>query len=229
MAQLSTLGMSSMRLMAIVSAALMAVCVVGCVHGTKPDAARHSLLFTVSLPPLKLAENEYIQSVDVTIYGGRIATVNRTWDDWNISIGPDSNPDDWVCYCEARHFSNGFSSTHELDRFITVKADLAAFDIRAAVTTERAGVPDLGEKVYHLSRAEFILNPRPGASVWRQRAAFDHAPESHTYIVQWDYDAMEIGKRLHLTEAQLSLLNPGVDLSQLKVGQVLNVSAQVRK
>ena len=221
--------MLSTRLMVKVSAAFMVVCAVGCVHRTKSEADSQGVLFTVSLPTLKLAGNEYIQKVDVTIYGGHIVTINRTWDDWNISIGPDSNPDDWIVFCEARHFSNGFSSTHELDRFITVKADSASFDIKADVTTERAGDPDLGDKVYHLSRTEFILSPRPNASVWKTRQAFNYSPASRKYVVQWGYDAREIVEQLHLSESQLSLFNPGVDLSQLEVGQVLNVSAPERK
>jgi hypothetical protein len=220
--------MLATRLLLGVAAAFMAVCVTGCVHGTKSDTVSHGSSFTVSLRPLKLADREYIQSVEVTIECGRIATINRTWDDWDMELIWDS-PGVLAFNCKARHFSSGFPSTQEFDRFITVQVDSGSFDIMATVHTDSIDDTGRGERVYHLSRSEFTLSPRPSASVWRARAAFYHSPESKTYIVQWGYNATEIAEQLHLTVGQLSFLNPGVRLSQLNVGQVLNGSEQALK
>lgn len=220
--------MFAWRILLVASLVFMTAFAGGCVHRIKPAAANHGLLFTISLPPLKLAEEEYIQSVEVLVEGGRIATINRTWDDWDIGIKWDS-PNLLAMNCEARHFSAGFASTREFDRFITVEAASGSFDITATVNTDSTDNTGRGERVYHLSRSDFILTPRPSASVWSSRAAFYHTPESKTYIVQWGYSAKEIAECLHLTEGQLSSLNPGVDLSQLKAGQVLNVSELERK
>jgi hypothetical protein len=228
--------LKSARLLVIVASAFTAVCNTSCVHGTKPDAVSRGSSFAVSLPPLKLADWEYIQSIEVTIEGGRIATINRTWDDWDMELDWDS-PGDLALKCQARHFSSGFQSTQEFNRFITVQVGSpscdttgsTSFDIMATV---RTGSPDgtgRGEREYHLARSELILSPRPSASIWGKRAPFYYSPESRTYIVQWGYNATEIAKQLGVAVGELSLLNPGVDLSHLKVGQVLIVSEQERK
>jgi hypothetical protein len=223
--------MNPARLLVIVASAFAAVCTTSCVHGTKPDPASRGSSFTVSLPPLDLAAEEYIQSVEVTIESGRIATIDRTWDDWDMELEWD-NPEELALKCHARHFSTGFQSTQDFSRFITVQVgslSSRAFDIMATVRTASTERTGRGEREYHLGRSDLILSPKPSASIWRIRGPFSLSPESGTYIVQWGYDGAEIAKQLGITIDQLALLNPGVDLSHLKVGQVLVVSEKVRK
>ncbi|HSY18924.1 MAG TPA: LysM domain-containing protein [Candidatus Acidoferrales bacterium] len=220
--------MNSTRLWVVVASVFMAVCPTGCVHGPGSGTARQGSSFTVSLPPLKLADGEYIQSVEITIEGGRIASLNRTWDDWDMEMNWD-RPGYLTLNCEARHFNAGFPSTRAFDRFIVVESNSGSLDIAATVHTASTSDTGRRENVYRLARSDLIFSPPPGASVWRTRAPFDYSPGSAKYVVQWGYDAAEIAKQLEVTAGQLSSLNPGVDLAQLKVGQVLVVSEPARK
>ncbi len=228
--------MMSTRLLVMVVSIFMAVGNTGCVHAPKPDPARPGLLCTVSLPPLKLEAGESIQSVEVTIVDGRIATINRTWDDWDLALVWDS-PGELELKCHARHFVSGFQSTQKFGRFITVRVGpllgdsprLTSFDIMATVRTGSTDKTGRGERDYHFSRSDIVLSPSPPVSVWRKRDPFSRPSEVGVYFVQWGYGGAEIAEHFHLTMEQLSLLNPGVDLSHLKVGQALLVSAQTRK
>jgi hypothetical protein len=228
--------MKSNRLLAIVASAFMAVWNTGCVHGPKADAPDHGSLCTVSLPPLELAGGEYIQSVEVTISDGHIATINRTWDDWDMKLEWDS-PGDLALKCRARHFSSGFQSTRAFNRFITVQVGSPAcdtsrstsFDIRATVRTDSTDKARRGEREYHFSRFDIVLSPEPNAAVCIKRDALLRTSEAGVYVVQWGHSATEIAAHFHLTVGQLSLLNPGVDLSHLRVGQRLLVSEPAAK
>src|ERR1039458_188374 len=114
------------------------------------------------------------------------------------------SPVDLALKCHARHFSSGFQSTREFNRFITVQAGSpsgdttgsTSFDIMATVRTDSTDRTGRGEREDHLARSELILSPRPSASIWRTRAPFYHPPESRTYIIQWGYNATEIAKQL---------------------------------
>jgi hypothetical protein len=228
--------MNSARFFLIVALAVTAVCNTSCVHGTKPGAVSRGSSFTVSLPPLKLADTEYIESVEITIEGGRIATINRTWDDWDMGLQWD-NPGSLTLSCRARHFSAGRQSTGDFTRIVTVEAGSpsrettksGSFDIMATVRTACPNGTGRQNREYHLVRSDLILSPPPSPSIWRTRAQFHRSPESRTYVVQWGYGATEIANQLGMTVGQLSSLNPSVDLSHLQVGQVLIVSEPAHK
>jgi len=210
-------------ILVIVASVLMAVCNTGCVHRPAIYAEHDGLLCTVSLPPLTLAYEEYIQSLEVTIADGRVATINQTWDDWDMELDWDS-PRDLALKCHARHFSSGFQSTQAFNRFMTVQVKGTSFDIMATVRTASTDNTGRGEREYHISPSEIVLTPRPHPALWLSKEAFYRCPEDGVYIVQWGYSAREIAAQCHLSIEQLSLLNPGVDLSNLKVGQKIHVA-----
>jgi hypothetical protein len=223
--------MNSNHLSVIIVSAFMAVCNIGCVH--QNYAGHGGPLFTVSLPPLKLAQGEYVESVEIDVLEGRIATINRTWDDWDTDLFWDS-PDKMIWKSYAGHFGNGFEDTQPFSRFITVQTGsastdlswLPSFDIMATVHTE--STDNLDGKDYKISGRELILSPKPDDSIWRKRGPW--YPDSNgVYCVQWGYSAEEIAAHFHLTMEQLSKLNPGADLSNLPVGRLLYVSEQARK
>ncbi len=208
-----------------IASVLLAIGNIGCVHHSAASKPENGTSFTVSLPPLKLADGENIQSVEVKIFGGRIVSINRTWDDWNIEMYWDT-PDNQIIKCEAGHFVSGVFTTHKFDRFITVEPkmdfpELPSIDISATVTTDGSGS---GGREHHISRSEFILNPKPSAAIWRTRDPFFPGNKPGLYCVQWGYSATEIAAHFHISIGRLSVLNPGVNLANLKVGQMLYVS-----
>ena len=76
--------------------------------------------FAVSFPCVSLAKHEYIQSVEVVVRCGRIASIRHLLEDWDLELGWE-NPSFLKLTSQARHFSAGLASVSELVDFITVQ------------------------------------------------------------------------------------------------------------
>ena len=125
----------------------------GCACGPRAGAQSHGHLWNVSLPGVRLADSEYIQSFVVNIQGGRITSINRLLDDWGLELVWD-RPGEHSLEYSAGHFVSGLESTADLNDFFPVEAD-SRLELRLTATIQTAstiptGRPDreiaIGEK-----------------------------------------------------------------------------------
>ena len=137
-------------------------------HGSLERTSSDRRLFAVSLSHVNLAENEYIQSVEVVVRCGRIVSIRRLLNDWDLEVQWDSLSLVKLT-TQARHFSAGQGNVNKFADFITVEAttdpDCDSFagkmgmSVTATVSTDMAG-PLWGKvKKYELSEKEMILKP----------------------------------------------------------------------
>ena len=64
----------------------------GCAHQPKLATSGAHRYLSVSFPRVKLAEHEYIQSVEVFVRCGRIVSIERLLDDWDLEVQWDNSP-----------------------------------------------------------------------------------------------------------------------------------------
>ena len=124
---------------------LLLVVMTGCITKQAAESCPGGATFLVSLPEIKLADEEYIQSVEVEIRCGCVVSINRFLDDWDTEVTWD-HPGLLFVRCQARHFSAGFSNTGALAQFITARgSDECSMRVTAKVitsSTEPTGRPD---------------------------------------------------------------------------------------
>jgi hypothetical protein len=117
-------------------------------------------LQTVSFSDVKLEKYEYIQSVEVSITRGHVASVNRLLDDWETDVHWD-NPGLKIVDLQAGHFSSGLASIHKLDGFISIIPDDSYFDIKATLITKSCDPTGRTPRRIFLNRSQLILTPQP--------------------------------------------------------------------
>ncbi len=121
---------------------------------------------SVSFPHVNLAEFEYIESIKLIIGCGRIESVQRLLDDWDLKIQWD-NPQMLILTMFAGHFPSGLPNIDELADFIIVRESAGAncynavgkkgMNITATLYTDKAGAVVGAERKYEFSQSELIL------------------------------------------------------------------------
>ena len=146
----------------------------GCAHRQMPQGGRSLQTLAVSLPVIKLAKDEYIESVELAVCCGRIVAIQSLLDDWDLEVRWDS-PDLVKISTLARHFPAGRKSVDAFAGFITV-SELPGKDcfnapgkrgmrVTATVVTDTAS-PDgtgPGPRKYEFSEREMVLKPLKSA------------------------------------------------------------------
>ena len=144
--------------LAIALAALFSA-LAGCAREPRAEAKAPTPRFTVALPPITLAANEYIQSVAVDVHSGRVVSVNRLQDDWDYQVTWD-HPGLVTVTCLARHFPAGLSDTKPLAGFLTVEAtDTEPLQVTATVETESPTPTGRPDRTVAISETQIILSP----------------------------------------------------------------------
>jgi hypothetical protein len=122
-----------------IALALLAGLLVGCVHGPQPADSDAGLgrgsgplpilagidacaNYLVAFPPVALATDEFIESCELEIFGGRVVAINRFFDDWDLQVTWDNPTRLWVSG-QARHFSAGLADVAPFANFITVQVN----------------------------------------------------------------------------------------------------------
>jgi hypothetical protein len=149
--------MSHPRFMKSFLAVWVAFMGAGCAHRLGPEPSMAQPQVSVSFPPLKFANQEYVQSVEVEIRCGRVVSINRLLDDWDLELAWD-HPGRLMLEMHARHFSSGLADLSVLDDFITVESDeVSAFTITAHVRTASTDPTGRGERTNAVSHANFMF------------------------------------------------------------------------
>lgn len=156
-------------LLAVLSIAALA----GCVQPSGSPYASGGIEYLVSLPEVDLAPDEYIQSFELDIRGGRLSAIKRFVDDWSYRVEWDY-PGHVLVQGQAGHFPAGLPTTEELSGTFVVRATDVADRLRVAVTlvTDSARPPGVSEpppRTLSISAAELILSPttRQGRQGWK--------------------------------------------------------------
>ncbi|MEO8426173.1 MAG: hypothetical protein ABI651_03590 [Verrucomicrobiota bacterium] len=141
--------------------ATMAFVLGGCAHKPMPQSGAAHHYLSVSFPRLKLTESEYIQSVEVIVRCGRIVSIGRLLNDWDLEVQWD-NPSFLKLRTQARHFSAGLPNVNQLADFITVEetADPDCFSfvgkkgmtVTATLFTDMTDPPGGGVRKYSFPR-----------------------------------------------------------------------------
>jgi hypothetical protein len=139
-----------------------------CAHPPARKAGTAPQCFSVSFPNVTLAASEYIESVEVVVRCGRIESIKRLLDDWDLKVEWD-NPDLLKLNMIARHFSTGLPNTDQLKEFIIVResADNGCYNavgkpgmnITATLLTQKTDPAGGGERKYEFSQTDLILKP----------------------------------------------------------------------
>jgi hypothetical protein len=129
----------------------------GCAHRLGPEPSVAQRQVSVSFPRLEFANEEYVQSIEVEIRCGRVVSINRLLDDWDLELAWD-HPGRLMLEMHARHFSSGLADLSVLDDFITVESDeVSAFTITAHVRTASTDPTGRGERTNAVSHANFMF------------------------------------------------------------------------
>lgn len=155
--------------LANVLAVLSIAALAGCVQPSGSPYASGGIEYLVSLPEVDLAPNEYIQSFEIDIRGGRLSAIKRFVDDWSYRVEWDY-PGHVLVQGQAGHFPAGLPTTEELSGTFVVRAADAADRLRVSATlvTDSARPPGVSEpppRTLSISAAEVILSPttKPGS------------------------------------------------------------------
>jgi hypothetical protein len=136
---------------------LLTLAVSGCIHQSGPQPHTSHGAACVSFPHLKLGTKEYVQSINLTIQGGRIIAINHLLNDWSMEVTWD-NPELLFLNMEAGHFISGLGNLSQLDNFITVEPG-DHFTLTGTVSTETANPLKSIETNYFVPQKDFILRP----------------------------------------------------------------------
>lgn len=124
----------------------------GCYH---PEVVRK---LSLAFPEVKLAPDETIQKVKVILQNGKIVTVNRMFDDWDLNAGWD-DPATQKAELQAGHFVSGLTNIRDLDDFLTVASANSNFDITVILFAESPDPAGRPPRQITLSRDELVLRP----------------------------------------------------------------------
>jgi hypothetical protein len=214
----------------------LSIMLAGCAHGPTSPGWRAGQFLTVSLPQVTLATNESIQSVELEIQSGMLATINCVPLDWSIQLRWDS-PSVILLSFTAGHFVSGLTGTRGLDGFISVQAgDPSQFEIATRLLIGIAGreSPDCRTNV--LTQSDLVLKPcsRPqnGSPLHTMPPEFmekrivppPRASAGADYMVSTKGESFATVAKLHgISLSDLLALNPGSSDGPLRVGQKIRV------
>lgn len=191
--------------------------------------------FSVAFPEVKLAENEYIESVEVAVQAGMIATMNWIPPDWSIELYWDT-PELTRLTLQAGHFPAGLTNAKLLDGFITVDAGHPTrFEVKATLLTEIPHPEEPISRTHVFNHSQLVLKPvsRPShlsrSHVMPPEFREAYIPPPPQVNAQGQYvvrkgDTLESIAALHgLSLPALRGLNPGLHADHLVTGQLLRV------
>jgi len=210
----------------------------GCARTTSPSGWQAGDFLTISFPKVDLAENEYIEAVEVTVQGGMIATINWIPQDWSIESHWD-NPELAMLSLQAGHFPAGLTNAEALDGFITVQAGHPTrFEIRATLLSESPHPVEPMSRTSVLTQSQLILRqvPRP-QNLSRSHVMAAEFMEKYTppppfvneagqYVVRRGDTLVSIAALNGLSMSELLTMNPELQAKKLITGQKIRVRRQ---
>lgn len=136
---------------------LLACLLCGCSQRATPQYAIAENTASLSFPTLKLESDEFIQSIDLEIRGGRVASINQLLDDWDLELAWD-NPGLLVLRMNARHFSAGLADLRLLNKFITLENQPGeALRLSAKLVSSSTDPTGRADRTYEIPHPQFTL------------------------------------------------------------------------
>ncbi|MGH7992138.1 MAG: LysM peptidoglycan-binding domain-containing protein [Limisphaerales bacterium] len=213
----------------------------GCADAPISQEWRAGDFVLVSFPEVTLAKNEYIESVEVEVQDGMIATINWIPQDWSIDLQWD-NPELSLLSLSAGHFPSGLTSARDLNGFITVQTGHPTrFEIKARLLTEIASPTNPECRTNVLTQSRLILRPvsRPQnlsrMHVMSPEFMQKYIPplpfvnQAGQYVVRKGDSLAAIAELYGLSMSELLAMNPGLKEVQPKAGQLIRVRKNEQK
>jgi hypothetical protein len=129
----------------------------GCSQRATTQYAMAQETTSLSFPTLKLEPDEFIQSIDLEIRGGRVASINQLLDDWDLELAWD-NPGLLVLRMNARHFSAGLADLRLLNKFITLENQPGeALRLSAKLVSSSTDPTGRADRTYEIPHPQLML------------------------------------------------------------------------
>ncbi len=225
----------------IVVLAGLALCLAGCSCAAPTQGWQAEDFLSVSFPPVKLATDEYIESVELELQDGMIATINWIPPDWHLDARWDT-PNLTLLNLWARHFGSGLTSGRDLDGFITVQAGHPTrFEVKARLLTEIPNPTEPKCRTNFFTQSNLIFRPvsRPEnlsrSHVMEVEFLKKYTPpppfvtERGEHVVRRGDSLASIAKLYGLSISELTALNPGLQGEEVKVGQLIRIRKNQRE